>query len=93
MDLLAPFTALAHVTKPNVADLFTRITGAQQISFLTKGALETAIHDIGDEIHRQYILTFAPADGEPGQFHAIRVAVKGRADLKVRTREGYWSIP
>jgi VWFA-related protein len=93
MDLLAPFKVLAHLTKPNLADLFTRLTGAQQAAFLTKGALEAAIHDIGEEIHRQYILTFSPAAGQPGQFHTIRVQVKDRPDLKVRTREGYWAVP
>jgi len=92
MDLLAPFKELAHLTKPNLADLFTRLTGARQMSFLTKGALESAIHDIGDEIHREYILTFVPATGQPGMFHSIRVEVKNRPDLKVRTREGYWAI-
>jgi VWFA-related protein len=91
-DFIAPFKALAHLTKPNVADLFTRLTGAQQIAFLTKAALESAIHDIGDEIHRQYILTFPPAPGKPGQFHTIRIEVRDRPDLKVRTREGYWAI-
>jgi hypothetical protein len=92
MSLLAPFTELAHLTKPNVADLFTRLTGAQDIAFLTKGALETAIHDIGDEIHREYILTFVPAPGVPGLFHTIRVEVKDRPELKVKTRTGYWAI-
>jgi VWFA-related protein len=92
MDLLAPFKELAHITKPNLADLFTRLTGAQQVAFLTKGALEAAIHDIGDEIHRQYILTFRPAEGKPGQFHTIRVQVKDRPDLKAKTREGYWAV-
>jgi len=91
-DLLAPFRELAHLTKPNVADLFTRLTGAQRMAFLTKGALEAAIHDIGDEIHRQYILTFVPVPGQPGEFHKIRVEVKDRPDLKVRTRAGYWAI-
>ena len=92
MDLLAPFKELAHLTKPNLADLFTRLTGAQQTAFLTKAALESAIHDIGEEVHRQYILTFRPAGGEPGAFHTIRVQVKDRPDLKVKTREGYWAI-
>jgi len=92
MDLLGPFKALAHLTKPNLADLLPRVTGGQEISFLTKGALESAIHDIGEEIHRQYILTFVPASGQPGQFHTIRVQVKDRPDLKVKTRAGYWSV-
>ena len=92
MSLLAPFTELAHLTKPNVAELFTRLTGAQDTAFLTRGALESAIHDIGDEIHREYILTFVPAPGVPGEFHPIRVEVKDRPDLKVKTRAGYWSV-
>ena len=92
MSLLAPFTELAHLTKPNVADLFTRLTGAQDISFLTKGALESALHDIGEEIHREYILTFVPAPGMAGEFRPLRVEVKNRPDLKVKTRAGYWSV-
>ena len=92
IDFLAPFTELAHLTKPNISNLFTRLTGGQEISFLTKSSLESAIHAIGDEIHSQYILTFPPAVGQAGLFHTIRVQVKDRPDLKVKTREGYWSL-
>jgi VWFA-related protein len=92
MNVLAPFTELAHLTKPDAANLFTRLTGGRQIEFLTKGGLESAIHAIGEEIHRQYILTFPPAAGQSGLFHTIRVVVKNRPDLKVSTREGYWSL-
>jgi len=69
-NLLAAFTELAHLTRPNIADLFTRLTGAQEISFLTKGALESAIHSIGEEIHRQYILTFPPAAPSPASLRS-----------------------
>jgi VWFA-related protein len=91
-DLLAPFKELAHLTRPDMADLFTRLTGARQMAFLTKGALEAAIHDIGEEVHSQYILTFRPADGQPGMFHTIRVQVRDRPDFKVKTRDGYWAV-
>jgi VWFA-related protein len=92
-NFLAPFKALAHLTKPSLADLFPRLTGGQQTEFLSKIGLESAIHQIGEEIHRQYILTFSPEDGEPGLFHTIRAEVKNRPDLKVKTREGYWALP
>ena len=92
MDLLGPFKSLAHLTKPNIADLFPRLTGAEGQSFLTKSTLESAIHDIGEEIHREYILTFVPAAGMAGTFHKIRVQVKDRPDLKVKSREGYWAV-
>ena len=92
MSLLAPFIALAHLTSPNLANLFTRLTGTPSLNFLTKSGLEDAIHAIGEEVHRQYILTFEPAPGAAGLFHTIRVEVKNRPDLKAKTREGYWAV-
>jgi len=47
---------------------------------------------VGEEVHRQYILSFEPRGSEPGKFHALRVAVKSRPDLQARTREGYWAL-
>jgi hypothetical protein len=91
MDLLAPFTSLAHLASPNVASLFSGLTGSTTSGFLTKKGLETAIHQIGEEIHRQYILSFTPAPGTDGAFHKIRVEVKNRPDLKATTRDGYWA--
>ena len=91
-NMLAPFKELAHLTRPNIANLFPRLTGGENLSFLTKTGLEEAIHAIGEEIHRQYILTFPPAPGPAGLFHTIRIDVKERPDLKVKSREGYWGI-
>jgi hypothetical protein len=84
---------LARMSKPDLAALFPRATGGRGEGFLTRGALERTIQRIGDEIHRQYILSFEPKGGEPGSFHAIRVVVKGRPELQARTREGYWVVP
>jgi len=47
---------------------------------------------VGEEVHRQYILSFQPKNTEPGKYHAIRVAVKGRPELQVKSREGYWAL-
>jgi hypothetical protein len=60
--------------------------------FLKKHALEQAIQLVGEEVHRQYILTFEPKGGEPGKFHAVRVEVKNRPELQAKTREGYWAL-
>jgi len=84
---------LARMSKPDLSELFPRATGGRSMGFLTKGALEKTIALVGEEIHRQYILTFEPKGGEAGQFHAVRVAVKGRPELTARTREGYWVLP
>jgi len=83
---------LFHMTKPDLADLFTKTTGGTTDSFLKQNALENAIQAIGKEIHRQYILSFEPRNPEAGKFHAIRVAVRDRPDLQVKTRAGYWGV-
>jgi VWFA-related protein len=83
---------LFRMTKPDLADLFSKTTGGTTASFLKQNALEKAIQAIGGEVHRQYILTFEPRGSEPGKFHAIRVAVRDRPDLQVKTRAGYWGV-
>ena len=93
MNLLAGIAELAHLAKPDLADLFSRTTGGRTMNFLKKNALEQAIQAVGDEVHRQYILTFQPRGGGDGRYHALRVEVRGRPELRVKTREGYWSVP
>jgi VWFA-related protein len=83
---------LARLHKPDLANLFTKTTGGVTLNFLKKHALEQAIQLVGQEVHRQYILSFEPKGGEAGQFHAIRVAVKDRPELRATTRDGYWAL-
>ncbi len=83
---------LARLGKPDLATLFTTTTGGRELSFLKKNALEHAIQLVGEEVHRQYILSFEPKGGEPGEYHAIRVIVKGRPELAAKTRAGYWAL-
>jgi VWFA-related protein len=83
---------LIRLHQPDLSSLFTRTTGGQTLNFLKKSALEQAVQLVSEEVHRQYILTFEPKGGEPGTFHTIRVAVKDRPELSVKTREGYWVL-
>ncbi len=89
---LYALSELVHLTRPDLSRLFTATTGGRTMGFLKKGALEQAIQLVGEEVHRQYILTFEPKAGEPGKFHAVRVEVKGRPELRVMTRAGYWAV-
>ncbi len=83
---------LLRLHKPDLSNLFTRTTGGRELSFLKKSALEHAIQLVGEEVHRQYILSFEPKGGQPGEFHTIRVAVKDRPELRAKTRDGYWAL-
>jgi VWFA-related protein len=90
--LLYALMELGHMKAPDLADLFTRTTGATTMGFLERKALETAIQAIGEEVHRQYILSFQPHPGDAEKFHLIRVEAKDRPELQVKTREGYWPV-
>jgi VWFA-related protein len=81
-----------HLSKPEASELFTKATGARTMNFLKRNALEQAIQAIAAEVHRQYIVSFQPPPGPAGQFHAIRIEVKGHPELTARTRAGYWPV-
>jgi VWFA-related protein len=89
---------LIRLHQPDLSVLFTNVTGGRTLAFLKKNALEQAIELVGEEVHRQYILSFESKSFEaknddPGTFHSLRVAVKDRPELHAKTRQGYWPLP
>jgi len=90
-SLLSVFSEAAHDLQADAAAQLTGVTGGRTMSFLRKDALEEAVQAVGAEVHRQYIVSFQPPKSPPGQYHAIRIAVKDRPDVMVRTRAGYWT--
>ncbi len=51
--------------------------------------LAPATARIADELNHQYMLGYSPAHAGDGQFHTIRVFVKGEGDYQIRARRGY----
>jgi VWFA-related protein len=90
-SLLSVIPEIKHDLQGDCAEELTRVTGGRALNFLRKDALEEAVQAIGGEVHRQYIVSFQPPKTGPGQFHAIRIEVKNRPELLVRTRAGYWA--
>lgn len=91
-SLINIFTSLAKQSKVDASALFSRTTGGRTWSFLKQSGLEEAIHAAADEAHQQYMVSFQPRPDEPGVLHTLRAEVKGRPELNVRTRTGYWSV-
>ncbi len=83
---------LLRLRQPDLSTLLTATTGGRSLNFLKKSALEHAIELVSEEVHRQYVLTFEPKGGQPGQFHSVRVEVKQRPELRASTRQGYWAL-
>ena len=80
------------MSKPDAAQELSKATGGRSANFLKNTALEEAIQSVAAEVHRQYILSFQPRPSASGQFHSIRVTVRGRPELQARTRAGYWPL-
>lgn len=91
-SLINIFTELAHRTKVDAAALLSRTTGGRTFGFVRQKALDEAIHAVADEVHQQYIVSFAPKTEVQGTYHALRAEAKDRPEWKVRTRTGYWSL-
>jgi VWFA-related protein len=92
-NLLSVFTEMAQQGKPDNSVELTRATGGRALRFLKKEALEEAIQAIAGEVHGQYIVSFTPPAGKAGEYHVIRIEVRGHPEWTARTRAGYWAMP
>jgi hypothetical protein len=77
------------IFKVPTGTLFTKGTGGSQFTFASQRGLESAISDISDQLHSQYLITYTPNNKEDGGFHRITVDVIGH-DYKCDTKPGYY---
>ncbi|MCS7315080.1 MAG: VWA domain-containing protein [Bryobacterales bacterium] len=84
------FRAVRDIFVDNPVELFTKWTGGTEHPFITQEQLERAVRRIGEELHSQYIISYTPNNRDEGGFHEIQVLVRGRNDVRVITRPGYW---
>ncbi len=83
------FDMVKGVFVPDPLDVYTRYTGGRQYSFKTQKTLEHDVAQLGNELHSQYLITYAPDNLDESGFHHIVVSVM-KPGLTVRTRDGYW---
>ena len=86
------FTLVKGIFVPNSLEVYTKFTGGREQNFVSLAGLEEAVQQIGEEVHSQYLLTFAPTSAEGG-YHEITVRVLTAPNLKVTARTGYWIAP
>ena len=81
------YDVIRGISAHDALEAYTTLTGGSQQTFKNQRALESALEQIGREIHSQYVLTFAPQDLTTG-YHPITVEVR-ESCLKVRARRAY----
>jgi VWFA-related protein len=84
------FKGVKGIFVDNPSELYTKFTGGREYSFATQRGLDRVITDVGEELHAQYLLSYAPTNLDEAGFHTVNVAVKGRPALKIRCRPGYY---
>ena len=91
-DLLAlAVWVIQHATEPfreNALELAAAATGGLHQSPVRDRSIETAIDQVGGELHAQYTLSYRPSGTEAG-YHEIKVMVD-RSGVEVRSRPGYY---
>jgi VWFA-related protein len=89
--LLELYRDAKAIFKKNPIEAFTAATAGQEYSFSSQRSLEEAIQKIGERLHSNYTISYAPNNREAVGWHEIKVDVPGRRDIaKTVTRPGYW---
>ncbi|MCI0623701.1 MAG: hypothetical protein L0387_18920, partial [Acidobacteria bacterium] len=93
MDLLAA-VALLVKTLQNAAgetslELSAAATGGSNFPTFRERTIETAIHQLGNELNAQYVLSYRPTGTSLEGYHEIKVDVT-RPGLVVKARPGYY---
>jgi len=67
-------------------------TGGAVYSPIDEGEMKQAFDRISAELSQQYILSYYPEDetDKRGEFREISVAIKGKPNVTIRTRKGYY---
>ncbi len=67
-------------------------TGGAVYSPVDEKELDAAFNQVSAELSQQYILSYYPENepGGRGEFRAVSLKIKGRENLSVRTRKGYY---
>jgi VWFA-related protein len=89
-DYIGAIGELVRLGKTNDADAFAKATGGRHLAFLKLGSLEAVVSRTGEEIHSQYLLSFAPLESKNSGLHHIEVHIAKFPDAVVRARPGYW---
>lgn len=87
------FAAVKGIFIPNSHEVYTKFSGGREQNFASISGLEEAVSKIGEEVHSQYLLTFAPGETAHAGYNAIEVKVLSAANYRVTARSGFWWAP
>jgi VWFA-related protein len=90
INIIAILREIGRLAKTNTSEALAGYTGGCRLSFNRQKSLEEAVKQIGEELHSQYLLTFAPGPDTDDLYHVLEVRIPRNPGLSARTRPGYW---
>jgi VWFA-related protein len=88
VDLKSGIETLARKFGTNSTDVLTGGTGGAVFPFTKARALEEVILTLGEELHSEYVISFAPDRPEEG-YHVLEFKITRKGVFQVRARAGY----
>jgi len=96
IDLLAlAVWAVQHAenqVKAHALEVAATATGGAHVSTYRDRSIETAIDEIGGELHSQYSVSYTPTGTGESGYHEIKISVD-KPGVSVRARPGYYLGP
>ena len=89
VNLFGIFSALTKSAQENVPQTIAEMSGGEYYLFSDEKKLEDRMADVNNHFFNQYLLSFTPKKLSLGQ-HSLRVEVRGRGEVAVSARTGYW---
>ena len=89
VNLFAVFSSIVKSAKENVPKTMAAMSGGEYLPFGNERQLEDQLSSVNNHFFNQYLLSFTPSKLSLGQ-HSVRVQVRGRPDVVVSARTGYW---
>jgi VWFA-related protein len=83
------FLTARNALHANASEATAQLTGGEFFHFHDAKDLKKDLIAASNDVPNYYVLSFHPTDPEPG-LHALRVHVKGRSDLVIKSRSEYW---
>jgi VWFA-related protein len=83
------FLVARNSLRTNTAEAIAELTGGEFFHFHDAKDLKAGLIGVSNDVPNYYVLSFRPTSLTPG-LHALRLEIKGRPQLVLKSRSEYW---
>lgn len=91
MNLMPLFVMSREALRQNVPQTLAELTGGQYVNFTTAKGFDKGLHNLTNQLHNEYRLSFQPTSPVAPGIHRLSVSVPSLPNAVVRARLVYFS--